>query len=213
MYVAPPPRSKRAAGNAGRNLSRIIRKLRLALLQRICRLPLCARQSRRRRKTLGFPVATTNCLAWGEIWGLALRHAGTPAPLPPRRHFSGQFVARVQWRWQALRIIRSACDQILWTCVLYLGCRPRATALRGRGSTDGIWLVRATIRRLAKNSVVTGTETLGGVRPRQAFACGRRQPRQGKVKLRCPHAKTQSTRCATFWLRDATPSARPWPAT
>jgi hypothetical protein len=74
----------------------------------------------------------------------------------------------------------------------------RDTRLGGSQPT-GLWLVRATSRRLAKNSVVTGTETLGGVRPRQAFACGRRQPRQGKVKSRCLHAKIRSSRCANCW--------------
>lgn len=184
MYVAPPPPSKKHAGNGGLNPRRIIRKLRLALLQRSCRLPLCARQCKRRRKTLGFPVAITNCLVWGEFWGMALRHAGTPAPLPPRQHFSGQFMESVQWRWQAVPIVRCACDQTLWTCVLYLGCRPPGTATRGeRLSTDGTLARSSNKPPASQKQCGYGNRDSGGRSPTTSVRLWLgidRQPRQAR---------------------------------
>lgn len=69
---------------------RIFRKLRLADLQRTCRLPLGARQSRSRPK-LGSFRGPTKCLAWGNVRWAAASLGGQARSLRPSQPISGHF--------------------------------------------------------------------------------------------------------------------------
>jgi hypothetical protein len=145
MYVAPKQASKHLAGTAASNPRRIIRKLRLALLQRSCRLPLGARQTRRQRKTSTFSRGDCKLSGLGGIRGIGVSPRGYTRSSIPKPAISEQFEIPVRPRRQTLRIIRGASDQTDWTCVLYLGCRPLSTASRGQsGSTDGNFLARSS---------------------------------------------------------------------
>jgi hypothetical protein len=78
MYVARTAASKTPAGIRVPKLRRIIRRIRLADLQRTCRLPIGAWQVDGGGDSL-FPAAPTKCLAWGKFRRAAASLGGRPA--------------------------------------------------------------------------------------------------------------------------------------
>jgi hypothetical protein len=181
MYVAPKQASKTPAGTPPSNPRRIIRKLRLALLQRSCRLPLGARQTSRLRKTPTFSRDDYEMSGLGGIQGIGGQPRGytrtslpkpaifraicntssaTPANLTdyPERQRSNRLDLRTIFRLQTTehRITRSR--------------RLNRRELFGSFELP---------RRLAKYGGLRNKES-GGRSPR-AFACERgRQPRQAR---------------------------------
>jgi hypothetical protein len=198
MYVAPKQASKQLAGRPPYNPPRIIRKLRLALLQRTCRLPIGTREGRSPAK-LTVSGGVYGVSGTGGSWETAPSRRAFSCSSRPGRQFSGHFAVPVSSHWQSLPIVREASDQTDSTCVLYLGCRPTdaLTGCRGPRPTVSLACLARFRCRLAKNRG-DGNRVIGGRFPHQAFACMRPAAGPpGKVKSRCPHAKIQLIRCAT----------------